>query len=101
MARLPWKFGRGTKNHTKNLADKGLDALMPASVYRLLTASASDFAEGSCTRSLIVGTAGTANITTPDNVDIDNFPLFEGYNPVAIRKLRALGTAANVYGVFE
>lgn len=65
-----------------------------------LTPSASAFANGR-TYGILVGTGGTADITDADGNDLNSFPLQSGYNPISLTKLRALGTAANVYALYE
>ncbi len=47
------------------------------------------------TRGFVMGTAGTVSITTAAGNDRDDFPAVAGYNPVAIKKFRALGTATD------
>lgn len=63
-----------------------------------LSASATAFSR---TFGLLVGTAGTANITDSDGNDVDNVPLQAGYNPLSITKLRVLGTADQVFALYE
>ena len=64
-----------------------------------LTAGASDIATG-VTRSLWVGTAGTATFIDAMGNTCTDFPLKEGSNPFQIKRLSSLGTAADVWAVY-
>ena len=57
------------------------------------------FTDGPC-RSLLVGAAGTANITDGDGFDRDNVPLQQGYNPLVVTALRVGGTANDFWGLY-
>jgi len=62
-----------------------------------LSASASEIPQ---TRGLNVQTAGTANITDAHGNDVDGYYLHAGYNPIQIKKLRALGSASGVWALY-
>jgi len=63
----------------------------------LLSASSTAFP---VCRALLVGTAGTANVTFPNGSTASSIPLQAGYNPISIVKLTALGTASNVWALY-
>lgn len=69
----------------------------PAQSIVALSASATAFP---VCRGLLVGTGGTADITDAKGNNVDGVPLQAGYNPLAITKLRALGTAADVFALY-
>jgi hypothetical protein len=50
-------------------------------------------------RALLVGTAGTANITTLDGNACTDVPLQQGYNPIACRLVNTGGTADNIWAL--
>ena len=62
-----------------------------------LSASASTIAT---TRSLWVGTAGTATMLDVSGNTLTDFPLLAGVNPIRITKLTALGTASDVWAMY-
>lgn len=62
-----------------------------------LTASATPFR--AC-RGLLVGTGGTADIIMRDGRVCEDVPLQAGYNPLQIKALTALGTAADVWAIY-
>lgn len=51
-------------------------------------------------RALLVGTAGTANITDLSNTALTNVPLQQGYNPIGISALSANGTADDIWAIY-
>ncbi len=65
--------------------------------FVLLSASATKIPT---TRSVCVGTAGTATVIDADGNTCVDFPLQAGYNPLQIQALTALGTAANVWALY-
>lgn len=71
----------------------------PADDYIPVTPAATDLPDGPC-RGLLVGTAGTANLTTLDGTNRDNVPLQAGYNPLVVRKVRTGGTAAGIFALY-
>lgn len=73
--------------------------MAPAQNMAAVTKGSSELPGGVC-RSLLVGTAGTANITTPDGTDLDSVPLQQGYNPIMVSKVRAGGTADNIWALY-
>lgn len=71
----------------------------PAKGIALVTKGASVLPNGIC-RALLVGTAGTANVTDAYGNDVDNVPLPVGYNFLAVSKVRAGGTADAIYALY-
>lgn len=67
--------------------------------YRLVTKSEDEIATGPC-RGLLVGTAGTANLTTLEGDDRDAVPLVKGYNMLACSKVRPGGTADDIWALY-
>ena len=72
----------------------------PGTAYKIVPLSASATAFSACT-ALNVGTGGTADITDADGNAISGYILAAGYNPIQITKLTALGTAANVWALYN
>jgi hypothetical protein len=68
-------------------------------VVALTKNDGADLPDGVC-RSLWVGTAGTANFTDAMGNAVTNFPLVAGLNPIMIVRLRAGGTADNIFGLY-
>lgn len=58
-----------------------------------------DLPDGEC-RALLVGTAGTANLTEDDGTERDNVPLVAGYNYLVCKQVRLGGTAANIWALY-
>lgn len=54
---------------------------------------------GPC-KALLVGTAGTATLKDYMGNSCVNIPLQAGYNPICVSSLDALGTAADVWGLW-
>lgn len=54
--------------------------------------------KGKC-RSILVGTAGTANVTL-NGVAFANVPLQQGYNPIRIDSVQAGGTASDLWALY-
>lgn len=73
--------------------------MAPAQNIAPVTKGAAELTNGVC-RSLLVGTAGSANITTPDGTDLDAVPLQQGYNPIMVSKVRAGGTATDIWALY-
>lgn len=71
----------------------------PATKYVPVTPGAEDLPDGVC-RGLLVGSAGTCNLTEPDGTDRDDVPLIAGYNPLAALKVRAGGTADDIWALY-
>lgn len=71
-----------------------------AGVWVLVTKNDSaDLPNGVC-RGLLVGTAGTANLNDMRGGTTDNVPLQQGYNPLRVRRVRAGGTADNIWALY-
>lgn len=58
-----------------------------------------DLPGGAC-RALLVGTAGTANLTQEDGTDRNNVPLQAGYNYLTCSKVRTGGTATDIWALY-
>lgn len=61
--------------------------------------SNNDLIPGSYSRGLIIGTAGTLNVTFPDGTTADGIPATEGFFPFFVAKVRTGGTASNIWTV--
>jgi hypothetical protein len=72
-------------------------ALIPSSKVVKLSAAGADIA---IPRALWVGTAGTATMTDAEGNTLTDFPLKAGLNPIRIRRLTTLTTAADVWGLY-
>lgn len=72
-------------------------ALMPSGKPVKLSAAAQDIA---VPRALWVGTAGTATMTSEAGDVLTDFPLKAGLNPIRIKRLSTLTTAADVWGLY-
>lgn len=57
------------------------------------------FVLGAC-RGLLVGTAGTADVTFADGTIYVGFPLQAGYNPLSVKSINLNGTAAGVIALY-
>lgn len=55
--------------------------------------------DGPC-RGLLVGVAGTANLTTVSGTSRDNVPLQAGINPLVCSKVRLGGTADEIFALY-
>lgn len=71
----------------------------PADAFVLVTKADANLPGGAC-RSLLVGTAGTANLMQLDGTIRTNVPLQAGYNPLACRQVRTGGTAADIWALY-
>jgi len=71
----------------------------PADDYIPVTKADADLPDGPC-RSLLVETAGTANLTALDGTERDGVPLQAGYNPLACRQVRLGGTATGIWALY-
>ena len=56
--------------------------------------------DGAYCRGLLVGTAGTANLTTFDGSAITDVPLQQGYNPIACKHVNTGGTADDIWALY-
>ena len=65
----------------------------------LVTPSDNDLIEGGYSRGLIIGTGGIINVTFPDGTEADGMPAPEGVFPFFVKKVRAGGTAADIWTV--
>lgn len=74
-------------------------SMAPADGYVAVTKANGDLPEGTC-RSLLVGTAGTANLTQADGTERDGVPLQVGYNPIVCKQVRLGGTAAGIWALY-
>jgi hypothetical protein len=71
----------------------------PADAYAPVTKADADLPGGVC-RSLLVGTAGTANLQQADGTTRTNVPLQQGYNPLICKQVRAGGTASDIWALY-
>ncbi len=71
----------------------------PARKYAPVTKANSDLPDGCC-RGLLVGTAGTANLTEVDGTERADVPLQQGYNPLPCKQVRLGGTASNIWALY-
>jgi hypothetical protein len=78
---------------------EGADAATPAPSYEPITKADANLPRGTC-RSLLVGTAGTANLMDAEGVIRSNVPLQQGYNPLQCRQVRAGGTASDIWALY-
>lgn len=70
-----------------------------AFTYAPVTKADADLPDGPC-RSLLVGTAGTANLMEIDGTIRANVPLQQGYNPLWALQVRTGGTAADIWALY-
>lgn len=71
----------------------------PGLKYPAVTKADADLPHGVC-RTLLVGTAGTANLMQPDGTIVANVPLVQGYNPLEVKQVRLGGTAADIFAIY-
>lgn len=71
----------------------------PAESLRLVTKADAALPHGAC-RSLLVGTAGTANLMDNNGNICADVPLQAGYNPIRCQQVRLGGTAANIWALY-
>lgn len=64
-----------------------------------VTKANAELADGPC-RGLLVGTAGTANLTELDGTERDGVPLQQGYNMLVVKEVRLGGTADNIWALY-
>lgn len=58
-----------------------------------------DLPDGPC-RALLVGTAGSANLTDLSGEERDAVPLQAGYNPLVVARVRLGGDADNIWALY-
>lgn len=71
----------------------------PAGTMVSVTKSDSVDITGGPARSLLVGTAGTANLVMLDGAELANVPLQQGYNPLQVKRIKLGGTATNIWAL--
>ena len=71
----------------------------PADMVVPVTKANAALPDGPC-RTLLVGTAGTANIVDGAGVTRTNVPLQAGYNPIVCQQVRTGGTADNIWALY-
>jgi hypothetical protein len=71
----------------------------PAGKYVPVTKANSPLPDGTC-RSLLVGSAGTANLVDADGNARANVPLQQGYNPLPCRQVSLGGTATDIWALY-
>jgi len=72
----------------------------PSGIVKKLTKNSSADLPDGPTRGLCIGTAGTLNFVDIQGNDCVDFPAQVGYNPLRIARLKAGGTADNIWGLF-
>lgn len=77
----------------------GDPSIAPADAYSPVTKANADLPLGTC-RGLLVGTAGSANLTEIDGTVRDDVPLQQGYNPLVVRQVRTGGTADDIWALY-
>jgi len=65
----------------------------------LVTPSDNNLFTKGYSRGLWIGTAGTINITFPDGTTADNMPAKEGFFPYNVLKVRAGGSASDIWTI--
>jgi hypothetical protein len=85
----------------KNIKNTGAPDLKldSARSYVPVLKGADDLPDGTC-RGLLVGTAGTANLTEDDGTERNGVPLIAGYNFLVVKKVRTGGTADNIWALY-
>lgn len=76
----------------------GLNA--PASKVVPVTPDDGNDLPGGVCRALLVGTAGTATLIDASGAERSGVPLQQGYNPIGARRVKAGGTAANLWALY-
>lgn len=71
----------------------------PAERIVAVTKADSNLPQGTC-RSLMCGTAGTANLMDAEGNIVADFPLQQGYNPISVRQVRTGGTATDIWALY-
>lgn len=72
----------------------------PAGAYVKVTKAATDLPDGAC-RGLCVGTPGTANLVDLTGATRTNYPLQQGYNPIAVQRVLTGGTADDIWALYS
>jgi hypothetical protein len=72
----------------------------PSGVVRSVTKSDSADLPGGIPRSLNIGTAGTLNFIDSSGYEVTNFPAQVGYNPISPKRIKAGGTADNIWALY-
>lgn len=75
------------------------DAAAPALDVVPVTKADANLPNGVC-RGLLVGSAGTANLMSPNGTIRTNVPLQQGYNPLQCLQVRTGGTAADIWALY-
>ncbi len=81
-----------------DLPVNGLSA-NPATRVIGVTPADADLPGGMC-RSLLVGGAGLANIMDAEGNIVTGVPLVAGYNPIAVRQVRASTAATSIFALY-
>ncbi len=71
----------------------------PAIRYVEVAKADADLPGGPC-KALLVGTAGTANLTDAEGNARAGVPLQQGYNPLRCQRVNTGGTAANIWALY-
>lgn len=83
----------GVRSQFSDISSAPADAFVP------VTPANADLPDGVC-RGLLVGTAGTANLTQIDGTVRTDVPLQQGYNPLACLQVRTGGTADDIWALY-
>ena len=76
-----------------------IDPTASAEIYEPVVKADADLPGGVC-RALLVGVAGTANLTQPNGKQQNNVPLQQGVNPIKTKQVRLGGTADNIWALY-
>jgi len=76
-----------------------VEAVTGARKFVPVTKAPADLPGGVC-RSLLVGTAGTANLKDEDGTVRNNVPLQQGYNPLRCSQVLTGGTADDIWALY-
>lgn len=83
------------------LAEYGVASLVPSGRVAKITPADADLPGGAC-RGLWVGVPGTANLVLAEDKanEAVEFPLQIGFNPFAVIRVKAGGTAEDIWAVY-
>lgn len=94
---MPFKINGRTR---KSLADFGTGAITPTShVVKIVPNDDEDLPEGAC-RTVVCETKGLLHALMEDGAEVAGYPLFAGYNPVAVKRVFEDTTAQNLWAIY-
>lgn len=70
-----------------------------AQIVPVMPDDENDLPNGIC-RALLVGTAGTATVIDASGVERTGIPLQRGFNPIGIKRVKAGGTASDLWALY-